>query len=145
MNISNIEERLSNLNETQTPLWGMMTPQHMVEHLSSLFAISLGKVRIEPFYDNDAQVVKKEAFYSKRQFPKNVQIKGSENKLFPLRFENLGVAKEKLLNSITQFNSAGIQNPDAIIPHPVFGPLTFTEWEIFHDIHINHHFSQFEI
>jgi hypothetical protein len=35
------------------------------------------------------------------------------------------------------------QNPSKIHLHPVFGPLTKSDWERFHSKHFTHHFKQF--
>ena len=48
--IHNIEETIEQLRKLQhdaAPLWGSMTPQHMVEHLTMTIRASQGKIPIK--------------------------------------------------------------------------------------------------
>jgi len=38
-----VPDLLDDLQADTQPLWGVMTPQHMLEHVSGLFYIALGK------------------------------------------------------------------------------------------------------
>ena len=40
-----IQECLSNLQENMKPKWGIMTPQHMIEHLEYTYRIASGEIQ----------------------------------------------------------------------------------------------------
>ncbi|MBP7272978.1 MAG: DUF1569 domain-containing protein [Saprospiraceae bacterium] len=137
---------LAALNNNVAPLWGKMTPQHMVEHLSGLFAISNGKINASLMVDPDFSAERKRQFFIENSgFPKNYSPIKTFSNPQPLRFADLQQAIEKLNVNINQFFVYFNNNPEATPIHPVFDKLRYEEWLNFHYHHNRHHFRQFEL
>lgn len=146
MNISELEQKLIRLNEGTQAAFGVMSPQHMVEHLTITVKLSSGRISYPPFTPNEKQLTQKEALiYTDLEFPKGIKAPGLGDNLMPLKNKTLDLAKEQLLTSLNAYEGYFKEYPDAKTIHPRFGLLTFHEWELFHPKHFKHHFSQFNI
>ena len=139
-----INKLLNKLQVEQRPLFGQMSPQHMVEHLSILISVSTGKRKV-PQMTPAEKLPKLLAFlHSDNPLPVNFKapfIKG----LPPLSFPNLETAVDRLKKSIQDFKIYYDLNPQNLNIHPVFGPLNRPQWERFHSKHFTHHFRQFNL
>lgn len=141
-----IEIRLRDLKESSERQFGIMSPQHMVEHLILTVKLSYGRIKIPEFEPNEKQLLMKQALlYSEISFPRGIRAPGIGDQLLDLRFSDLDTAKLELLKSIQDYNSFFEANPEAQTMHPRFGKITHQEWEIFHSKHLEHHFGQFGI
>ncbi|RIW16972.1 DUF1569 domain-containing protein [Algoriphagus lacus] len=141
-----IERRIDKLKESTPANFGIMTPQHMIEHLTITVRISYGKIKLNDFEPNEKQLAQKHALiYTDIEFPKGIKAPGLEENLLALRYPNLETAKSELLKSIEDYNFHFTQEPNDKTTHPRFGKLTHEEWERFHRKHFDHHLSQFEL
>lgn len=146
MDRESIVSRLKNLSEDSPREFGIMTPQHMVEHLILTVKLSYDRIKIPEFEPNEKQLMQKQALlYSDISFPRGIRAPGIGDQLLDLRFSDLEIAKLELLKSINDYNSYFESNPEAKTVHPRFGKLTYQEWERFHKKHFEHHFVQFGI
>ncbi len=136
-------QRIQSISEDDQAQWGKMTPQHMVEHLGSVFLIGSGKIRV-PGLPNEKQ---KDMYHlltnGQLKFKPETKSPVLPEHLLPLRFPTLDKAKEALQKAILQFFEAFEAKPDQRIEHPVFGLLTYGEWLEFHEMHVKHHLRQF--
>lgn len=136
---------LTGLNESEKPLWGLMTPQHMIEHLIVTFKMSIGRIKI-PVVSKEEDFPRLKAYLMKDSpMRRSVPSPTGKNELQPLRSTDLEEAKEKLANEISSFLSYMKSNPQAIANHPYGGPMTSQEWLFFHKKHFKHHFIQFSL
>lgn len=141
-----IFSRLTNLSEDSQREFGIMTPQHMVEHLILTVKLSYGRIKIPEFEPNEKQLMQKQALiYSDISFPRGIRAPGIGDQLLDLRFSDLDIAKLELLKSLDDYSTYFTSNPEANTVHPRFGKLTHHEWELFHKKHFEHHFGQFGI
>ncbi|MEZ4828842.1 MAG: DUF1569 domain-containing protein [Bacteroidia bacterium] len=139
-----VPELLERLSPESAPLWGIMGPQHMVEHVSGLFYISRNNLGIKCSTPEDKLPRIKEFIWNDAPFPRSVRVQGiPRDSTLPLRFSSLDEAKAVLLKNIQAFFGFFAQNPDASTMHPVFGPLNFEEWKRIHWKHTLHHLRQF--
>lgn len=146
MNIETIKNRIENLHSDIQPMFGIMTAQHMIEHLILTVKLSYGRIKIPDFEPNEKQLTQKQILiYSDILFPQGIKAPGLPDKLMDLRFPNLEVAKEELIKSISDYYSAFEENEFLTTTHPRFGKLTYEEWGKFHAKHFEHHFAQFGI
>ncbi len=135
---------LTKLTEQTKPLWGFMSPQHMVEHLSAAVKMSNGKtVFTECMNPPEKYPLLKKFLLSNRPFPKNFVNTVIGEGLKPLKFSSLEKAKTELLTELDDFYEYFRINSSAKLMNPTFGPLKFDEWIIFHTKHFKHHFTQF--
>jgi hypothetical protein len=134
---------LDDLTADTQALWGAMTAQHMLEHVSGLFYIALGK-RAIPLMVKEEQLEKaQEWLMSDKEFRPGILAPGVPQKPGPLRFASFDEAKAKFAQTLQAFNDHFQQNPTAVANHPVFGKLNKSQWEQFHYKHTQHHFMQF--
>ncbi|GMQ31362.1 hypothetical protein Aconfl_40060 [Algoriphagus confluentis] len=146
MDLKNIESRLKALKSDSLAKFGIMTPQHMVEHLILTIKLSYGRVKIPHFIPNEKQLNAKQALlYTDMEFPVGVKAPGLPAELLELRYPDLDTAKGELKKAIKAYQETFEKSPEAEFTHPRFGLLTHKEWEIFHHKHIGHHFRQFGI
>ena len=141
--INKFIETLSLLNSDQKPVWGKMTPQHMVEHLIHAVKIGNGKLKLECFNPPEKLPVLKRFLMSDRPMPKgfvNPAI-GSEN--LPPHHSSLQQAMAKLKEEIEDYHRFFEENPSAKPVNVTFGELNKCEWDQFHKKHFTHHLEQF--
>lgn len=146
MNAEEIKNKIKDLTEETQALFGIMTAQHMIEHLTITMKISSERIKLSDFEPNKTQLTQKNLLlFTSLDFPKGIRAPGSKGELPDLKLKNLQVAKEKLLASIEEFNSYFENNPEAKTVHPRFGELNHREWLLFHEKHFAHHLGQFGI
>ncbi len=135
---------LSELQSTAAPKWGLMSAQHMIEHLSGVIMISNGRFEAPAMYEEE-RLSKNYSYIIKEQnrIKRNTKAPILPENPLPLRFATLAEAKEKLLKSIDSFFAFYEANPDTKQMHPAFGLLNFEEWTYFHCIHTQYHLDQF--
>ncbi|MFK7922853.1 MAG: DUF1569 domain-containing protein [Bacteroidia bacterium] len=137
--------KLAQLKADTKPAWGIMSAQHMVEHLSGAFAMSRGKLNF-PLAIPEEKIPRRLAWLrSDKPFGKSVNGVGlKEGILIPLRFENLEQAREKTISEIDKYyDFMASLDEGATFLHPAFGELGPVDWEQFHYKHITHHLVQF--
>ena len=89
MDSKTLEKKLKNLEADTPAKFGIMTPQHMLEHLTLTVKISYNRIKIPEFEPSE-----------KQQFQKRALL-DTTMELLPLRNHNLEEAKEQLIESLT--------------------------------------------
>ncbi|MEL6771879.1 MAG: hypothetical protein AAFP18_12510 [Bacteroidota bacterium] len=135
---------LNRLAADATPAWGQMTPQHMVEHLGLLAALSYGRVT-SPVTPPEAKWERRQtALHSDSPFPRNFDPFGRGTRP-KLRYADLDAARTKLMDHVARYEAHWAAHPDATHVHPYFGPLDQNGWARFHHKHVLHHLAQFDL
>ena len=139
---------LKNLTETIKPVWGIMTPQHMVEHLTLAIQSSTGKIVFDRFITPaDKLAIAKRFLHSSRPLPKlfvnEVISEVIGEGLIPLVNSDLSSAIKELKIEVEYFDEYFTRNPEAKPINATFGPLDHDEWIVFHNKHFTHHLTQF--
>ena len=135
---------LNYLTESSKPMWGIMTPQHMVEHLIQAVQLSNGKLTNNECMNPPEKLkVLKRFLLSPRPLPKNFVNTVIGPELKPLINNSLADAIKKLNDELDHIENYFTKNPEAKPINPTFGPLNKEEWIKFHIKHFNHHFEQF--
>ncbi len=146
MNFQEIKTRLENLQTDSKPLFGIMTAQHMLEHLTVTLKLSSGRIKLPEFEPTEKQLQQKYFLLeTEMEFPKGIKAPGDTGTLPELRAPNLSTAKEKLIQSIEEYKTIFNEFPNLKTVHPRFGSLTKEEWEKFHSKHFKHHLLQFGV
>jgi hypothetical protein len=143
MNSVDIINSLQKLKEDQKPIWGKMTPQHMVEHLYKTIQASINEITLKIYSEERRIPVFKKLFFGDRPFPKEFMNPAIGPDLLALEFSDLQSAIEELENIFIRYEKFFNENSDIKTIHPVFGLLTKDEWDTFHQKHFKHHLSQF--
>lgn len=140
--ITEIIPLLDQLDPNAKPLWGTMSAQRMVEHLSDSLRVASGKEQF-PLEIPEDKFEKMIAFIdSEHPLPRNFQASfAAEN--VPLRNEEIELAIDEFLLEWIDFENHFAEDPDRIEYHPHFGPLNYEQWHRLHSKHLTHHFQQF--
>lgn len=145
-NKANVTKALDKLTAEHTPQWGILTPQHMVEHLEFFMQMSVGKVETEITTPEKRIERYKESLFNFRSMPRSFDhplLK--EKELEVLRYANLEEAKAALLSAIDDYETFFQENPGIETPNTIFGMLDKQLWDLMHRKHFHHHFSQFDL
>ncbi len=142
-----IQSCLHKLSEDSKPQWGIMTPQHMLEHLEYTYKIASGEIQ-----DFDIATPEKyldvvhDSLYNFEKFPQNSKFPTLEkDTLTPLVHADLQTAKDKFLEQRFKYLAFFKENPDAVLKNLVFGELNKYESYLLERKHLNHHFEQFNV
>jgi hypothetical protein len=143
--LESFQKHISKLKHDQEPLWGTMSAQKMVEHLSDWVDLIMGKVSDLKLEIPEDKVAKAQAFlFSEYPLPKNFKIKF-------LPFDN-STRNDDIQSAIAEFESKWsefevfyTENPDFKVLHPSFGNLDHKHVLALHSKHMTHHFQQFDL
>ncbi|MBR9756626.1 MAG: phenylacetic acid degradation bifunctional protein PaaZ [Algicola sp.] len=140
-----IEACLSKLTAETKPKWGIMTPQHMVEHLEYTYKITSGEIQDFEVATPEKILDKVRAsLYNYDKFPQNAQFPQLEkDKLDALQHPDLETAIAKFKAQREKYIEFFKENPDAKLKNLVFGELNRYESYLLERKHLNHHFEQF--
>lgn len=145
MTDTKIDECLSKLKEDSKPKWGMMTPQHMIEHLEYTYKIASGEIQDFEISTPAKMLEKvKNSLWNYDKFPQNSQFPMLEkDTLATLKYDNLETAIENFKVQREKYLDYFKEHPDATLSNMVFGELNRYEWYLLERKHLNHHFDQF--
>lgn len=136
---------LRSLPAERKPNWGILTPHHMIEHLSGSIRMSNGKVYLPQLIADEKIPARLEFLYSENAFPKDLKFIDEPAVLKPLKTASLTEAIDLLEQMLYLFDAHYVSHPTDKPIHPFFGPLNEAQWLQFHNRHWNHHFEQFSL
>jgi oxepin-CoA hydrolase/3-oxo-5,6-dehydrosuberyl-CoA semialdehyde dehydrogenase len=136
-------ESLNKLKNDQTPLWGKMTAQHMVEHLFKTMQASINEITLKIYTEERKIPTLKRLFFGDRELPKDFMNPAIGVDLMKLEFVDLKSAIKELENIFIRYEKFFRENSTTKTAHPTFGLLNKDEWDIFHKKHFKHHLGQF--
>lgn len=141
-NIELILSIVSTLDASQKPLWGAMSVQRMIEHLTDSVQVSSGKIELDQITPDDKLDRMISFLESDKPMAKNIEVSFA-GKDVPLRHEELELAIDELVEEWIDFEELYASEVGLKIPHPYYGPLNFEQWLRLHSKHFTHHFEQF--
>jgi oxepin-CoA hydrolase/3-oxo-5,6-dehydrosuberyl-CoA semialdehyde dehydrogenase len=142
-----IQECLKALKADAKPKWGIMTAQHMIEHLEYTYRIASGEIQ-------DFEVATPEkilekvhnSLYNYKPFPKGSDFPLlKKGELADLQHENLADAISTFVAARQAYLDYFKENPEATLNNLVFGEMSKYEWYLLERKHLNHHFEQFNL
>lgn len=136
-------KKLDLLSCEQTPLWGKMSAQHMVEHLALTLQVSNGKLTVECINAPEKLATLRKILLSERPLPKGFINPVIGEGLFELKYNSLEESILALKNEVVDYEKFFEANSSVLLIHPIFGPSNKSEWDIFHRKHFTHHLKQF--
>ncbi|WP_299889432.1 phenylacetic acid degradation bifunctional protein PaaZ [uncultured Lacinutrix sp.] len=142
-----IEACLNKLSDDSKPKWGIMTPQHMLEHLEYTYKIAGGEIQDFEIATPEKILEKvHDSLYNFEKFPQNSSFPLLEkDTLAPLVYPDLQTAKDKFIEQRFKYLAFFQDNPDAVLKNLVFGELNKYESYLLERKHLNHHFEQFDL
>ena len=146
-----ITECLNKLTENSKPNWGILTSQHLLEHLEYSYKILSGQIQdfdIAIPTLRDEKILEKvhHSLYNFDKFPMGTQFPTmKKDELENLIHPDFETAKVKFLEARTTYKTFFKENPEAILKNMVFGELNKYESYLLERKHLNHHFEQFNL
>jgi hypothetical protein len=146
LNINNrldLFEKLEKLKADQQPLFGVMKPQHMVEHLIWTVTFCNGKLPQQQITTAEKALQLRELFmYSKDEYPRGIKPPMLADEPPPLVYPDLLSAINQLKKELDDFDKYFEAGNNTAI-NPALGMLNYEEWILVHNKHFTHHFTQF--
>lgn len=133
---------LGKLEPNQQPLWGSMSAQRMVEHLTDLIQMSVGKGDFTIEIPEEKIESMQRFIDSDKPMARGVEV-ALAPKNWTLRNEELELAIDEFVENWISFEEFFEENPDATTIHPFYGALDEKKWRRMHSKHFTHHFQQF--
>jgi len=140
-----IQECLNKLKVDATPKWGIMTPQHMIEHLEYTYKIASGDIQDFEIATPEKILEKvHNSLWNYEKFPQNSNFPLLEkDTLGDLKYADLETAKNSFKAQREKYLEFFKENPEAKLKNLVFGELNKYESYLLERKHLNHHFEQF--
>lgn len=139
-----LAEALRGLTEETKAEWGILTPQHMVEHLEFFNRVALGELEVARITPEDRLEKWTESLYNHYPMPKNFQMPLlRKGELEDLRYASLDEAKKAFLDSCEAVEQRFKAESEFLAFNAAFGDLNFYEWKLYMQKHCQHHFEQF--
>lgn len=141
---ANVLGLLSGLSDKTPAKWGMMTPQHMVEHLIFHFQTAMGQIEMTVTTPEEKLEKWQESLWNYIPMPENFKHpKLDPEAPMPLVFGSLKEAIQALDKAFDDYQAYFKTNPGVTNPNAVFGHLDKTHWDLLGRKHFDHHLRQF--
>jgi oxepin-CoA hydrolase/3-oxo-5,6-dehydrosuberyl-CoA semialdehyde dehydrogenase len=142
-----IAECLNKLTENSKPKWGILTPQHLLEHLEHGYKIMSGQIQDFEIATPEKILDKvHNSLYTYDKFPQGTSFPTmKKGELEELVYTDYETAKIKMLEAREAYKLFFKENPDAVLKNLVFGNLSKYDSYLLERKHLNHHFEQFGI
>ncbi len=133
---------LQNLSPDQEPQFGLMTPQHMVEHLTWTLKNCVKRTGEPEDPPTKGQLGFKK-FIAKGSVLEHRPNDKTKADLPDLKYKNLEEAIEQIEVAVHRFYNHYDANPDFKCYNRFFGELGFKDLELFSYMHYRYHLWQF--
>lgn len=142
-----IEECINKLTGNTKPKWGILTPQHLLEHLEHGYKIMSGEIQDFEIATPEKILDKvHNSLYTYDKFPMGTSFptmkKGEVEALIHPDFET---AKAKFFEARQAYKTFFKENPEAKLKNMVFGEMNKYASYLLERKHLNHHFEQFDL
>ncbi|MEZ5041808.1 MAG: phenylacetic acid degradation bifunctional protein PaaZ [Saprospiraceae bacterium] len=142
----NVAKGLAKLTDSHRAKWGILSPQHMVEHLEFFMQMAMGAIKTDITTPEKYLERTQESLFNYRPMPRDfdhplLKVEALED----LRFGSLEEAKAALLSSLDAYEAFFKAHPGIKTPNTVFGMLDKQLWDLLHRKHFHHHFEQFDL
>jgi oxepin-CoA hydrolase/3-oxo-5,6-dehydrosuberyl-CoA semialdehyde dehydrogenase len=135
---------LRSLDPHAAPLFGKMTPQHMVEHLTSTVKMANGKMPVQlKVNEESAKATKAAVIYTDYQMEPGIKSALLGDDPPPYVNKNITDAIAELKKELSDFDEYFKQHPDMVPVQHRMGALTHDEWVMLYNKHFAHHLRQF--
>lgn len=137
---------LEQLSDNEVGLWGVLTPQGMIEHLSDSFGYAYGRLKYTELVTPPDQLAGYKAFVlSDKPFKQNTKNRLMSETPAALRHTSMTGAIEELRAEIKAFSDFYAANPQHHELNAIFGELNHEEQVHLLHKHVLHHLKQFNL
>jgi hypothetical protein len=137
-------EKIRIINDSSIALWGEMSAQRMIEHLSDSLKLSIKDHQFKQLIPEDKVAKAQNFLNTEHPMPKNFKVEFATPGT-PLRTANIDSAIKEFEASWKDFETFFNEHPNAKTLHPNFGHLSHEQWLKLHSKHFTHHLEQFGI
>ena len=134
--------RIHLLNENSKPLWGKMNVSQMLSHCQAPIDLALGNIEIK---SNFVLGILGRLFKSKilntGKFKKNSITLTEFSRSDSYEFEQNKIALIKKISTFAVLGNESIKRTK----HPIFGKMSYEEWDKLQYMHLDHHLRQFGV
>jgi len=138
-----LQARVRALKPDSARLWGTMTVERMLSHMTRSIAISLGEVKVVDKSNFFTRTVARRLIFHVLPWPKG-KIKASPAFL-PEECGTFAGEREALLAAMERFAAAAEAEPGRMQVSDFFGPLPLSYWSRMNGMHLDHHLRQFGV
>ena len=136
---------LNQLSDNEVGLWGVLSPQGMVEHMTDSIGIAYGRIQYT-LQTPEVMLPKARTFaLSDSLFKENTKNSLMSETPAPLRNHSITEAITELEKEIHVFIDYYKKNFGATHLNPFFGKFNYNEWLHILYKHANHHLKQFNL
>jgi oxepin-CoA hydrolase/3-oxo-5,6-dehydrosuberyl-CoA semialdehyde dehydrogenase len=142
-----IAECLNKLTENSKPKWGILSPQHLLEHLEHGYKIMSGEIQ-DFEISTPEKILDKvhNSLYTYDKFPMGTRFPTmKKDEVENLVHPDFETAKGKLLQARETYKIFFKENPEAKLKNMVFGEMNKYASYLLERKHLNHHFEQFDL
>lgn len=137
-----VPELLKKIKPDTEPAFGLMTPQHMVEHLTWVAKSSIKRYG-EPQGEPSKRQLGFKKFIEKGAILEHRPKDKTKADLPELKYGSLDEAISHIPEAVNRFYNHFENNPGFKAYSPFMGELSFEELELFHYQHYRYHLWQF--
>jgi hypothetical protein len=135
-----ILRRAKTLKPYSVRLWGKMSVEQMLWHLSAQLRIGLGDIAMKPWFNKIISRIAVWTFGIRIPWSNNLmtakEMKNDNPASFQVEQDNFLITFDRFLAKAEHFKYS---------PHPIFGEMSREEWGKIAYKHIDHHFRQFGV
>ncbi len=137
--------RLQALTPQHVGRWGRLTPLAAVAHLRRAIEVSLDNTHDVPDVSTalSRSIIRWVAIHTPMPWPKGRAKVPAQ--LLPEPQGDLEYEQQQLIATLQRFLETVEARPNAVVPHPLFGPMSMKTWARLHGRHLHHHLSQFGV
>jgi hypothetical protein len=137
---------LEQLSDNEVGLWGVLSPQGMIEHVSDSFGYAYGRLKYTTLHTPPDHLAGYRAFLlSEKPFKENTKNALMSDEPAPLRHRSMTEAIDELRKEIKAFSDFYAAHPGHKELNAFFGELNYDEQVHLLHKHAWHHLKQFNL
>jgi hypothetical protein len=138
--LASLVERLKRLSPTQSRVWGTMSAQQMAVHLGDGAEAALARRPFTATNRPGSRVLKWIALRLPLPWPHGIRS-GADPAAREIPAESFPADRERALRTLREVAAA----PEGALAgrHPIFGPMSRSDWHRWAFLHTDHHLRQF--
>lgn len=137
---------LEQLSDNEVGLWGVLSPQGMIEHVSDSFGYAYGRLKYTTLHTPPDHLAGYRAFLlSEKPFKENTKNALMPDEPAPLRHRSMTEAIDELRKEIKAFSDFYAAHPSHKELNAFFGELNYDEQVHLLHKHAWHHLKQFNL
>lgn len=134
---------INKLDNQRKPIWGSLSAQEMVEHLTDTLKIASGENKQKLLIPSEKVESMQRFLESDKEMARNIEVPFAPKERV-LRNDTISDAIDEFVEQWIAFEEH-YENEDTKEIHPFYGELNFDQWKKLNSKHITHHFKQFSL